>query len=88
MNKRIEELAKQAGFYADKYGHCQSQFGNILTDGNDFIDLEKFAELIAKECIDIVKAGINNAEHWDSSYWDQACENRAWAIQKHFGVKL
>jgi len=40
MNKRIEELAKQAGFYADKYGHCQSQFGNILTDGNDFIDLE------------------------------------------------
>ena len=54
MNKRIEELAKQAGFYADKYVQCKSQFGNVLVDGGDFIDLEKFAELIVKECCSIV----------------------------------
>ena len=39
MNEQIKQLAKQAGFY--KYG-------------DDFEDIiEKFAELIVKECIDI-----------------------------------
>jgi hypothetical protein len=38
MNERIKEFAKQAGFY--KYG-------------DDFEDIiEKFAELIVRECID------------------------------------
>ena len=39
MNQRIRELAKQAGAQAI------SKF--------DFVDLEKFAELIVRECIDI-----------------------------------
>ena len=39
MNERIKEFAKQAGFY--KYG-------------DDFEDIiEKFAELIVRECINI-----------------------------------
>lgn len=43
--KRICELAKQAGF---ENGH-QDRNGNSLSG-----ELEKFAELIVKECIDIV----------------------------------
>ena len=34
-------------------------------------------EACAKVCDD----GINNATDWDSSVWDQACENRAFAIR-------
>ncbi len=47
----------------------------------------KFAELIVKECMNICKEGIVTDNDWDHSYWDQACENRATAIQKHFGVE-
>jgi hypothetical protein len=86
MNERMVELIWKCIVPADQADdYCKS---NKLFVADEKLDVEKFAELIAKECIDIVKAGINNAEHWDSSYWDQACENRAWAIQKHFGVKL
>jgi hypothetical protein len=74
MNQRIKELAEQAGFIPDN------------APGMNPV-LEKFAELIVKECMDIVSAGINNATDWDSSYWDQACGNRAQAIKQHFGVE-
>jgi hypothetical protein len=32
-------------------------------------------------CAKVCEEGINNAEDWDSSYWDQCCENRAAAIR-------
>ena len=32
-------------------------------------------------CAKVCEAGIANATDWDSSYWDQACENRAAAIR-------
>ena len=49
--------------------------------------LEKFAELIVRECIDICNKGISTDTDWDNSYWNQACENRAYAIKEHFGVE-
>jgi hypothetical protein len=39
--------------------------------------IEREREACAKVC----EAGINNATDWDSSYWDQCCENRAAAIR-------
>ena len=43
MNKRIRELAEQAGF----------NISNDPIDGHDFkYEIEKFAELIVQECID------------------------------------
>lgn len=53
MNKRIEELAKQAGFYADKYGHCLSHLGDAPSDADDIVDLELFAELIVQSIANI-----------------------------------
>ena len=42
MNERIQQLAEQAGITS-----------NNLSDGNmSHTDLEKFAELIVRECID------------------------------------
>jgi hypothetical protein len=32
-------------------------------------------------CAKVCEDGINNATDWDSSVWDQACENRAFAIR-------
>ena len=83
MNERIKLLAEQAGakeLGADLYG---GEFiGAIRLDF-----LEKFAELIIKECAKICRDGIVTDNDWDHSYWDQACENRATAIRTHFGVK-
>jgi hypothetical protein len=47
--------------------------------------IEAFAKLVAAKerelCAKVCEDGINNATDWDSSAWDQACENRAWAIR-------
>jgi hypothetical protein len=45
----------------------------------------ELCQLVAKEereaCAKVCEDGINNATDWDSSVWDQACENRAFAIR-------
>ncbi len=46
---------------------------------------QRFAALVAaaerEACAKVCEDGINNATDWDSSAWDQACENRAYAIR-------
>ena len=62
MNERIKEFAKQAGFY--KYG-------------DDFEDIiEKFAELIVRECA-----------HVGSKFSMAHPEDIRYQIKKHFGVE-
>ena len=61
MNERIKELAEQAGIY------------NLeLTDETEYWILEKFAELIVRECADIAL----REEHDPYE-----------CIKKHFGVE-
>ena len=47
--------------------------------------LEHFAALVAAKereaCAKVCENGVQNANDWDSSYWDQACESRAAAIR-------
>jgi hypothetical protein len=49
------------------------------------VGLEHFAALVRAEALEeaakVCEEGINNAEDWDSSYWDQCCENCAAAIR-------
>ena len=68
MNERIYELAEQAGF---ENGH-QDRYGNSLSQ-----ELEKFAELIVQECVDVVK--------WTPSTFpnDTIIKN----IKEYFGVE-
>ena len=68
MNERIRELAEQAG----------------LTKGvwavPDFI-LERFAELIVRECADIAKHHVMNISTYaDADFVEEQ-------IEKHFGVE-
>lgn len=48
-------------------------------------NLIEFANAIAaaerEACAKVCEDGVASAQDWDSSYWDQACQNRAHAIR-------
>jgi hypothetical protein len=75
----IIRMAREAGWQEDMFG-----FG--IWDSKE---LNVFAALVAaaaraeerEACAKVCDDGINNATDWDSSAWDQACENRAYAIR-------
>jgi hypothetical protein len=80
MNERIFELAEQAGF---QNGH-QDRNGNSLSN-----ELEKFAELIVRECAEqILAKGTDWIDFAPSQtgvrpeYWEMAQQ-----IKQHFGVE-
>lgn len=64
MNERIKELAEQSGFYVDSEP--------ILNDSNN-IRLQQFAELIVKECTDVLRDTFD-------------CYFEAEQIEERFGV--
>ena len=74
MNERIKELAKEAGYYLydlTETHECKT----VETDSKDeWITLEKFAELIVRECADLLETSL--------SYNPQQK-----MIKKHFGVE-
>ena len=76
MNKRIQELLKQAG------GIQHDEDGDELTAFLVGKDLEKFAELIVRECVQVC---ADRGAHHDGLYsaWADDCSKR---IGKHFGV--
>ena len=74
MNERIKELLSEAKIYDG------STTQNITTCPSD---LEKFAELIVREC---AKVCADRGKHHDGLYsaWANDCSER---IGKHFGVE-
>ncbi len=77
MNERIKLLAEQAGIYKLN-----------LSDETEYWIVEKFAELIVRECALVAKTLPHTPErHWvqDSvTYIPVHCEQN---ILKHFGVE-
>lgn len=65
MNGKITELAEQSGY--------QEGFRFALED----FDLEKFADLVVKECIDAI---MNNTDRHRKEYF-------ANLVKEHFGVE-
>ena len=86
MNQRIQELKKQAFVK----GHWSADGERFI---GDHLDIDKFAELIVKECIQTL---IDNTperytnevaeEDWDKGY-DRAMKDCVHHIQEHFGVE-
>jgi len=80
MNERIKQLAEQAGL---RFTQLMSNPMVPVVDGKE-TDLEKFAELIVKECAEVCKA---------QSTYDpivlpyKPSEQFEKAIRQHFGVK-
>jgi hypothetical protein len=91
MNERIFELAKQAGFLEEDGGNNLHVF-----DGYEAItcteELKKFAELIVRECIDILMEPryIMDKSQKLSRYNEGWVNGRLLGIEhieKHFGVE-
>jgi hypothetical protein len=85
MNKRIEQCLYQAGLTAQG---CWDEFDDYAKEG-----IEKFAELIVRECLQTCKdVGIESKEVWNASkdYQEgrqmgaEVCHNM---IKKHFEVE-
>ena len=70
MNERIRELAEQAGIYKLD-----------LSDETEYWIIEKFAELIVGECLDIV-----NRKEYSYHEADPLWETSQ-LIKEHFGVE-
>ena len=71
MNQKIRELAEQAGFQSIVRGD------HIVFDISTKENLKEFAELIVRECVEVVK--------WTPSLYsnDEYVKN----IKTHFGVE-
>ena len=91
MNERIRELAEQAR--VQDRGYFIYQYGTPISHQSveKAIDLEKFAELIVRECISAVEQGlIENPPEGDKSFCQgsvNGCELAVSDIKKHFGVE-
>ena len=85
MNEEIIQMAKEAGLHRQQHNLMSNPVQYRASYDGYEEHLERFYNLaVAAEreaCAKICDAGINNATDWDSSVWDQACENRATAIR-------
>jgi hypothetical protein len=87
MNERIRELMTEAGMlytldskptHIDENGTHTFQEINVYKN----FDPEKFAELIVRECLNIVEPDEDSGDEWDKGV--------RWAanqIKEHFGVE-
>ena len=80
MNERIKELIEQSGF-EEKDGHISIQGVYMFNTYR----MEKFAELIVQECIQVVDGMADPEEDSDRYVW--ALHNASEKIREHFGVQ-
>ena len=73
MNQRIKELEKQC------WSH---RVDGVLVDGHLHFDTQKFAELIVRECAEMVRIQNEQFMANESHYGVVSAD-----ILKHFGVK-
>ena len=52
MNERIKQLAEQAGLVKILDEHA-SEYGNGMFENTPYPELEKFAQLIVRECVGV-----------------------------------
>jgi hypothetical protein len=78
MNERIDELIFQVGFTRLHYPDDNFLDGRYALTQEQ---LDKFAELIVRECID------QCADNGSNDEWDKGVRWAANQIKQHFGVK-
>ena len=76
MNEQIKELALECGAWHQVYGNR-----NFMID--EHFDIEKFAELIVKECIQVASPNYMSTPE-DSAYYVELAIDR---IADYFGVE-
>ena len=88
MNERIRELAEQAGGNPN----YKAFRGHFLPPPPDYIDpatvdLERFAELIVRECIGCCEQVISDPVPKDVDTWLNGGTQCMAEIKQHFGVE-
>ena len=91
MNKLIEKLAKQSGHMMPIEINGVPCL-HYYADGIDWVNIEslmeKFAELIVKECaktVNDIEYPYEDISHKD--IWDTCCVWSAEKLKEHFGIK-
>jgi hypothetical protein len=74
MNKKLKELARQAGFQITPWGN--EELPCVHQEGPIDIELEKFAELIIRKCAKVADLADENKCEWIGGN-----------ILNHFGVE-
>jgi hypothetical protein len=85
MNERIEKLAEQVGAVQNVLAMGRHD-GVLFTE----TELEKFAELIVRECVGLAldeKQRYRNISHRDMSECAVAMDNYQLLLKEHFGVE-
>ena len=72
MNERIRELATEVGISVE-----------YLTNTKQIVFIEKYAELIVKECIEVIDNTSDNTKLMRVDPYQKII----WAIEEHFGVE-
>jgi len=83
MNNRIRELADQAGVLHHKH----YDLGRTLKNGEE---VEKFAELIVRECIDILNSRHNNFVGSKTEYargFKSGLDAATQTVKSYFGIE-
>jgi hypothetical protein len=86
MNERIRELVKQAGMVKILEEHAH-EYGNGTFENTPYPELEKFAELIVRECVSVVEnlsPGYDDYRNQIEDAFRGDCVNE---IKQHFGVE-
>ena len=91
MNERIQELAVQAGATLEK-GYIELSDGQLMLSDNveldkSNMDLEKFAELIVRECMTIAKTWEDQLEKSKQLSESNAVGIVTYRISRQFGVE-
>ena len=79
MNERTQQLAVNAGLYVDLYG---KPWPKSMSAEECEAAYKKFAELIVRECLNIVEPDEDSGDEWCVTLKGTAQE-----IKEHFGVE-
>ena len=78
MNEQVEKLARECGAWNQVYGNR-----NFMID--EHFDIEKFAELIVRECAKV--CDDLDIDDWGDKSFDDGTYYCSRAIKQHFGVE-
>ena len=85
MNERIKELAEQANANELSYAYYRGEKRPENAVTLHSVDLEKFAELIVRECAKV--CDDLDIDDWGDKSFDDGTYYCSRAIKQHFGVE-
>ena len=83
MNERIKELAEQAGMVKILEEHA-SEYGSGTFENTPYPELEKFAELIVRECANLVE-GFEMTQQFAPDVIMNF--EASWVLKEQFGIE-